>query len=99
MKIGDVRIVKVDIHNYAVQKYEAPDPNNHMTKKAIANGKDAGPRWVDKHYAGHKLEWAAKWALLEACAEDVPITKEYADSLVKNIVDATKAHVGECVHP
>jgi hypothetical protein len=91
MNIGDVRIVKVDEHNYAVQKYEKP----MVTKKT----KHFEARWVDKHYAGHKLEWAAKWALLEAAGKDVPITREYADSLVRNIVDATKAHVGECKHP
>jgi hypothetical protein len=90
-KIGAVRIVRADKHNYSVQKFEAPDPNHPKTKSTE-------PRWVDKHFVGHRLEWAAAYALKESASEGQEITREFVENAISAIVKQTKATVGECVH-
>lgn len=66
--IGDVRIIKCDDRNYAVQQY-----------RAIVNNKTGDVRldWADAGYYGDKLQWAVESALMVKVPEGKDLLGEF----------------------
>lgn len=73
--IGDIRIVKADSYNYAVEEYKTI-----VAKETKEERKD----WVIKGYYGHRIENAIKFAMLHGF-KDGPITLEAIRELESKI--------------
>ena len=89
-KVGDVRIVKSDALNYAVQEYTE-------TGKAVMDddGKrigvtKTGAEWKDKGYYGNHLEWAVGSALMIKVPAGAELLGEYKKA-AQEIIAAMKA--------
>lgn len=84
MKIGDVRIVKVDDLNYCVQRckeIDGKDKTGVSTKRLD---------WVDAGYYGDKIEWAARAALMAKVPEGKALLGEFKKA-VQDIIVQVKA--------
>lgn len=88
-KVGDVRIVKLDAHNFAVERLEQPKP------KKVKDGEEPKeqkpPAWVDVAYYGHKLEHAARYAMYHGIPVGDIVTEAVARECCERIIAATEA--------
>ncbi len=80
MKENDVRIIKADAHNYAVQQVvtRAKDKPNERLE------------WENTGYFGAKLDWAAESALFKSFPSDTVISRETINDAVQRIVEGCK---------
>ena len=87
-KPGDVRIVRVDAHNVAVQQYVQPALPPKSKKNPNPVQREA--EWRDVGYYGHRLDFAAEHALFKAVPEGERITQDTIRAAVAQIVKSTK---------
>lgn len=90
MTEGDVRIVRVDSINLAVQKIELVQKLVEIDGKRSKGGTEL--RWVDKGYYG-RLDQAARCAVTESCGS-VTVTPELVEMAVQKIIEGTRSHLG-----
>lgn len=89
-KVGDVRIVRADEHNVAVERYVEVDVfDKDDAGKRIKTG-DKRCEWREVGYYGHRIEWAAESALFQAMPVGSVITAEEVRRAVLDIARATK---------
>lgn len=84
--VKQVRIIKADSRNFAVQSLETIIPK---AKK----GEEPGPvriEWKDSGYFGHRLDHAAKFAISDSFEEGEKITPAMVEKAVAQIVSETQ---------
>ena len=80
-----VRIVRVDERNFAVQEL--------ADIEATVKGKKTGEvrrEWRDSGYFGHRLDHAARFAVLRAAGIGEIVTEQFVNDAVAMIVQGTK---------
>lgn len=87
MKDGDVRIVKADALNYAVEEWR-------VRKEVVGKGssrKETGKTtssWVPAGYYGNHLDWAVSSALMVKVPEGKNLLNEFKQA-AKEIIEAS----------
>lgn len=82
-KIGDVRIVKADSMNYAVEEYREGKVMRGDRKGEVTVG------WREVGYYGDKLEWAVNSALMQKVTDGKALLGEFRQA-ARDIIAAMK---------
>lgn len=79
------RIVKVDQRNFAVQKFVTVESRVKLRKTG-----EVREEWQDSGYFGHRLDQAARFALLDSFEDGEQVTPQLVEKAVAQIVSESQ---------